>query len=77
MINSFSYKQELYNNLHYLSLLQIYRKKKLPMNDSTLAENEMSKIVEMGKRQEGASEDTMFFLRLFARVYEPRLTVSA
>lgn len=48
------------------------------MNDSTLAENEMSKIVEMGKREEAPSEDLMFFLQLFARMYEPKLmTVSA
>lgn len=47
------------------------------MNDSTLAENEMSKIVEMGKRQEAPSEDALFFLRLFARIYEPELTASA
>lgn len=50
----------------------------LPMNDSTLAENEMSKIVEMGKRmEEEPLSDTVFFLRLFARVYEPALTASA
>ncbi|MCH5175149.1 MAG: hypothetical protein J1F40_04630 [Prevotellaceae bacterium] len=47
------------------------------MNDSTLAENEMSKIIELGKRQEEPSEDVMFFLRLFARMYEPKLTASA
>ena len=47
------------------------------MNDSTLTKNEMSKIVEMGKRKETPSEEMMFFLRLFARVYKPVLTVSA
>ena len=51
--------------------------KHLPMDDFTLAENEMSKIVEMGNRQEKPSEDVMFFLRLFARVYNPVRTASA
>lgn len=48
------------------------------MNDSTLAENEMSKIVELSSdRQERPSKEAMCFLRLFARVYEPKLTASA
>ena len=69
----------LYNIPHSLSLLNVQNEiyKLLPMNDSTFAENEMSKIVEMEDRRESVSEETMFFLRLFARVYEPELTASA
>lgn len=48
--------------------------KHLPMNDSTPS-NKTSKIIELKNRLARPSKDTLFFLQLFARVYEPRMVM--
>ena len=42
------------------------------MNDSTPSNNKTSKIAEL-KKLVSPSKDTLFFLQLFARVYEPKM----
>ncbi|MBR0046397.1 MAG: hypothetical protein IJP75_05870 [Bacteroidaceae bacterium] len=46
------------------------------MNDSTPSDNKTSKILELKERLVRPSKDTLFFLQLFARVYEPRMVMS-
>lgn len=48
----------------------------VPMNDFTQKENEKSKIIELKNVVEQPSEDTVFFLRMFARAYEPSMMVA-
>ena len=43
----------------------------MPMNDSTLSDM-TSKMTEL-KKLVSPSKDTLFFLQLFARVYEPQM----
>lgn len=52
------------------------RKKKLPMNDFTQEENEVSRIVEMKNVAERPSDATVCLLRMFARYYEPSMMVA-
>ena len=44
------------------------------MNDSTPSDNKTSKIAEL-KKLVSLSKDTLFFLQLFARVYEPQMVM--
>ena len=65
----------MYNKLFFGSLLIIERenvKAKLPMTDSTPSYNKTSTIAEL-KKLVSPSRDTLFFLQLFARVYEPKM----
>lgn len=43
------------------------------MIDSTPSNNKTSKIFELKQRLVRPSKDTLFFLQLFARVYEPQV----
>ena len=44
------------------------------MNDSTPSDNKTSKIAEL-KKLVSPSKDTLFFLQLFARLYEPQMVM--
>jgi hypothetical protein len=67
----------LHNKRFFCSLLIVERenvKANLPMNDSTPSDNKTSKIAEL-KKLVSPSKDTLFFLQLFARVYEPQMVM--
>ena len=42
------------------------------MTDSTPLNNPTSKLIDLKNRLARPSKDTLFFLQLFARMYEPR-----
>ena len=69
----------LYNKLVFGSLLIIERenvKARLPMNDSTpFFDKKTSRIFELKNKLVRPSKDTLFFLQLFARVYEPQVVM--
>lgn len=46
------------------------------MNDSTPFEKKTSRILELKNKLVRPSEDTLFFLQMFARAYEPRMVIS-
>lgn len=43
------------------------------MNDSTPEDKQTSKIIELKQKFVSPSKDTLFFLQLFARMYEPKM----
>ena len=43
------------------------------MNDSTPFEKKTSRILELKNKLVRPSKDTLFFLQLFARMYEPQM----
>lgn len=45
------------------------------MNDSTPSDNKTSRIIELKNKLVRPSKDTLFFLQLFARVYEPQMAM--
>ena len=45
------------------------------MNDSTPSDNKTSKIIELKNKIVHPSKDTLFFLQLFARMYEPQVVM--
>lgn len=64
-------------NKYFLLSLSLYKarenvecKSNLPMNDSTPSDNKTSNTIKT-KKNVRPSKDTMFFLQLFARMYEP------
>lgn len=48
---------------------------RLPMHDSTPMRNKANKIVELKNRIVRPSAETLLFLQLFARAYEPNVAV--
>lgn len=48
----------------------------MPMKDFTPSDQKTSKMLEMKNRLARPSKDTLFFLQLFARVYEPQMALA-
>ncbi|MDE5740602.1 MAG: hypothetical protein K2H92_09920 [Bacteroidaceae bacterium] len=46
------------------------------MDDSTPFEKKTSRILELKNKLVRPSEDTLFFLQMFARAYEPQMAMS-
>lgn len=47
----------------------------LPMTNSTPSNRNSQKLFELKQKLVRPSEDTLFFLQLFARMYEPRMAM--